>query len=141
MNWIKLNTPVKLYTPSITRNYYAPLTSRVDKLERANIIFTRPAPQQQHGIPTNSSKTLSVRCKAKPSSGANISVFLLLQEEYVLTKRSPQWSQSKGCTSKGSGCISLVQPAMLTRTARNGGDNGKSQLALARYDDSLRTNY
>jgi len=72
MVWIKLNTPVKLYTPIITQNYYAPLTSRVDTLERANIIFTRPAPQQhqqqqqQHGSPTNSSKTLSVRCKAKP---------------------------------------------------------------------------
>ena len=47
LKWIKLNTPVKLYAPIITRNYYAPLTSRVDKLEQANIILTGPATQRQ----------------------------------------------------------------------------------------------
>ena len=38
LNWFKLNTPVKVCSQIITQNYYAPLTSRVDKLEKINII-------------------------------------------------------------------------------------------------------
>ncbi len=38
MDWIKLNTQVKVHSPIITQNYYAPLTSQVDTLEKVNII-------------------------------------------------------------------------------------------------------
>ena len=34
-------------SPIITQNYYAPLTSQVDTLEKANIIHVRPAPHRQ----------------------------------------------------------------------------------------------
>ena len=36
-----------MHSPIITRNYYAPLTSRVGTLEKVNIIHVRPAPHRQ----------------------------------------------------------------------------------------------
>ena len=52
MNWIKLNAHVKLNSPFISRNYYAPLTSRVDTLEKANIIL-HSKPKVRFLLPTN----------------------------------------------------------------------------------------
>ena len=48
MDWIKLNTQVKVHSPIITQNYYALLTSRVDMLKKVNIIIhVRPVPHRQ----------------------------------------------------------------------------------------------
>ena len=97
MKWIKLNTQVKLYTPITTRNYYAPLTSRVDTLEKANSIIKQQQQQQQQHLCslTDSYKTVNLRCKANPPSDVN-------QGQKVAQRKKVHFSLPANHTDKNS---------------------------------------
>ena len=109
---MKLNTPVSLYSPVITRNYYAPLASRVDTLEKA----------------------FSIRKKTPASKRGRNHVKFALPSNHI-DKDSTMWrkkSTSKSPMSLRRGVLSGSVPLAVS-------DTGASESAFKPSDPTIAT--
>ena len=123
INWVKLlNTPVSVCSQIITQNYYAPLTSQVDKLEKINIINFKWR-QMLSTVATNAK-----------GNQAKLHVRFTLSSNHI-DKNSREWRRKKG----GRTDMNLQQGVLDGSIPSACSDTGASESAFKPSDPTIAT--